>query len=191
MTTPTSPEALPPLADVMTDRLLKDYEAPESLQHHGGNVAAVGEEIRTALKSFIKHANKAGIDDADISDAFDAYLAKNPVGTNLDASGLEFGLVGQIGEAIKVPDGVDSRLYRTIYEALDKSDKFHNEPTDVWEGLGSIGDLTILNQYKDLTDEQLTHTINYAISSSSFSAQFGPKLLKALELISSNNMFNR
>lgn len=182
MSTPTSPESLPPLADVMTTRLLKDYEAPESLEHHGGNVAAVSEEIHTALESFITHANKAGIDDADISDAFDAYLAKNPVGTNLDESGLQFGLIHAIGESVKVPDGVDSRLYHAIYEALENADAFHNEPTDVWEGLGSLGDLTILNQYKDLTDKQLKLALTHTMSISG-PADFGPNLLKALEVV--------
>ncbi|MCX6734167.1 MAG: hypothetical protein NTX63_05175 [Candidatus Peregrinibacteria bacterium] len=132
---------------------------------------------------FIKHANKAGIDDADISDAFDVYLAKNPVGANLDESGLEFGLVQQIGEAIKVPEGVDSRLYRAVYDALDSENLFHNTPTDVWEGLGSIGDMAILNQYKDLTDKQITLALQHAISLITDPEDFGPCLLKALEIM--------
>ncbi len=63
MTTPTSPEALPPLADVMTARLVQDYTTPESLKFHGGDAAAVSNEIRTKLGSFITYANKAGIHD--------------------------------------------------------------------------------------------------------------------------------
>ncbi len=120
---------------------------------------------------------------ADISDAFDVYLAKTPVGANLDASGLEFSLVREIGEAIKVPNGVDSRLYHSIYEALENADAFHNEPTDVWEGLGSLGDLTALNQYKDLTDKQIALAIEHSISLITDPEDFGPRLLKALDVV--------
>lgn len=183
MTKPTSPEALPPLADVMTARLVKDYVTPESLEFHDNDAAAVSGDIRTKLGLFIKHANKAGIDDADISHAFDAYLAKTPVGTNLDESGFEFGLVREIGEAIKVPNGVDSRLYRAVYEALEGENLFHNEPTDVWEGLGSIGDMTVLNQYKDLDDKQIALSIQHTLSLITDPEDFGPRLLKALEIM--------